>query len=174
MAKIVTLKDNTDDIVYPITPVDGVFVDNNTTLADELNDKADVDLGNITVGTVSGSILTDATVAASKLNITHTTDNNGFTEMSCGTFKIYLKKGSKSITVSANGWKEDTFSSKPTNLDTTHTFFGFLNVKSADNAIATGPYVNDGGSAISTLVNNYGSSITTTAYYRVFIIEFLQ
>lgn len=174
MAKIVTLKDNTDDIVYPITPVDGVFVDSNTTLSDELDNKADVDLGNIVAGTVSGSILADATVTASKLNFARTTDSEGFTEMNCGPFKIYMKKGSRSITVSANGWREDTFSTKPTNLNTSNTFFGFLNVKSADNAIATGPYVNDSGSAISTLVNNYGSSITTTAYYRVFIIEFLQ
>lgn len=174
MAKIVTLKDNTDDIVYPITPVDGVFVDNNTTLSDELNDKADVDLGNITVGTVSGSILADATVAASKLNFTHTTDSNGFTEMNCGSFKIYAKKSSMSITVSANGWREDTFSTKPTNLNTSHTFYGIANVKSADNAIAACPYVNDSGSTISTLQNRYGTQITTTAYYRILIIEFLQ
>lgn len=47
MAKIVTLKDNNDNIAYPITPVDAVFVDSNTTLSDELNDKADADLSNV-------------------------------------------------------------------------------------------------------------------------------
>lgn len=38
MAHIVTLKDNNDEISYPITPVDAVFVDSNTTLSDELAD----------------------------------------------------------------------------------------------------------------------------------------
>lgn len=38
MAHIVTLKDNNDEIAYPITPVDAVFVDSNTTLSDELAD----------------------------------------------------------------------------------------------------------------------------------------
>lgn len=36
MAHIVTLKDHNDEISYPITPVDAVFVDSNTTLSDEL------------------------------------------------------------------------------------------------------------------------------------------
>ena len=174
MAKIVTLKDNNNGIVYPITPVDGVFVDSNTTLADELNDKADVDLGNIVAGTVSGSILADATVAASKLNFARTTDSEGYTEMNCGPFKIYTKKSSKSITVNGGGWKQDTFSNKPTNLNTSHTFFGFINVKSEDNAISASPLVNSSGVGICTLVNDYSGSITTTAHYSVFIIEFLQ
>ena len=38
MAHIVTLKDHNDEISYPITPVDAVFVDSNTTLSEELAD----------------------------------------------------------------------------------------------------------------------------------------
>ena len=44
---IVTLKDNNNDISYPITPVDAVFVDSNTTLADALDDKVETDLSNL-------------------------------------------------------------------------------------------------------------------------------
>ena len=55
MAKIVTLKDNNDGIVYPITPVDGVFVDSNTTLADALDDKVETDLSNLASNSISAS-----------------------------------------------------------------------------------------------------------------------
>ena len=57
-SKIVTLKDSTGtDICYPITPVDAVFVDNNTTLSDALNDKADADMSNVASNTISASKL---------------------------------------------------------------------------------------------------------------------
>jgi hypothetical protein len=55
MAHIVTLKDNNDEISYPITPVDAVFVDSNTTLDDALDEKADVDLSNVSSGAVTAS-----------------------------------------------------------------------------------------------------------------------
>lgn len=50
---IVTLKDNNDEISYPITPVDAVFVDSNTTLADALDDKVETDLSNLGSGAIS-------------------------------------------------------------------------------------------------------------------------
>ena len=52
---IVTLKDNNDDISYPITPVDAVFVDSNTTLADALDDKVETDLSNLASNSISAS-----------------------------------------------------------------------------------------------------------------------
>ena len=54
-SKIVTLKDHNNDIAYPITPVDAVFVDTNTTLSDELNDKADADMSNIDNASITSS-----------------------------------------------------------------------------------------------------------------------
>lgn len=55
-SKIVTLKDNTGtDNLYPITPVDAVFVDSNTTLSDELNDKASTDMSNVDNTSITSS-----------------------------------------------------------------------------------------------------------------------
>ena len=52
--KIVTLKDNTEtDVYYPVTPVDAVFVDSNTTLSNVLDDKADIDMSNIDTGSIT-------------------------------------------------------------------------------------------------------------------------
>lgn len=52
--KIVTLKDSTGtDNCYPITPVDAVFVDSNTTLSNVLDDKADIDMSNIDTGSIT-------------------------------------------------------------------------------------------------------------------------
>jgi len=55
MAHIVTLKDNNDEISYPITPIDAVFEDSNTTLSEVLDEKADVDLSNVSSGAVTAS-----------------------------------------------------------------------------------------------------------------------
>lgn len=68
MAKIVTLKDNNDGIVYPITPVDGVFVDSNTTLADALDDKAEADLSNVATGAITGTKIASNTISSSNID----------------------------------------------------------------------------------------------------------
>lgn len=70
MAHIVTLKDNNDEISYPITPVDAVFVDNNTTLSEALDDKADADLTNINAGSVTTSKIANNAVTADKIDFT--------------------------------------------------------------------------------------------------------
>lgn len=67
---IVTLKDNNDDISYPITPVDAVFVDSNTTLADALDDKADADMSNITNASITGTKIASNTITSSNIDFT--------------------------------------------------------------------------------------------------------
>lgn len=67
MAHIVTLKDDNDEIAYPITPVDAVFVDNNATLSEALDDKADVDLSNVYAGAVTTAKIANGAVSTSKI-----------------------------------------------------------------------------------------------------------
>ena len=51
--KIVTLKDSTGtDNCYPITPVDAVFVDSNTSLSNALDNKAETDMSNVPNGSI--------------------------------------------------------------------------------------------------------------------------
>lgn len=70
MAHIVTLKDNNDEISYPITPVDAVFVDSNTTLDDALDEKADIDLVNVNAGAVTTTKIADGAVTNDKIDYT--------------------------------------------------------------------------------------------------------
>lgn len=98
MAKIVTLKDNNDNIVYPITPVDGVFVDSNTTLADELNNKVDKGSTNIITvyKTSTSSNVGQATIAmdatSAVLGTKLTLDSSG----------VKIGSGVQKVLVSAN------------------------------------------------------------------------
>lgn len=67
---IVTLKDNNDDISYPITPVDAVFVDSNTTLADALDDKADADFSNVASGAITGGKIANNSITGNNIDWT--------------------------------------------------------------------------------------------------------
>ena len=96
MAHIVTLKDNNDEISYPITPVDAVFVDSNTTLADALDDKADADFSNVASGAITGTKIASNTVTAS--NIDWTT----LTVLSGSTNNIELTAGKWLVVATAN------------------------------------------------------------------------
>lgn len=69
-SKIVTLKDHNNDIAYPITPVDAVFVDSNTTLSDELAEKADTDLINVDAGAVTTAKIASNAVTSQKIDFT--------------------------------------------------------------------------------------------------------
>ena len=61
--KIVTLKDSTGtDNCYPITPVDAVFVDSNTSLSNVLDDKADKDMSNVPNGSIPAGKVDFSTV----------------------------------------------------------------------------------------------------------------
>lgn len=70
MAHIVTLKDHNDEISYPITPVDAVFVDSNTTLDDALDEKADTDLTNVDAGSVTTAMIANGAVTNDKIDFT--------------------------------------------------------------------------------------------------------
>ena len=70
MAHIVTLKDHNDEISYPITPVDAVFVDSNTTLDDALDEKADTDLVNVNAGSVTTGKIANGAVTSQKIDFT--------------------------------------------------------------------------------------------------------
>ena len=85
--KIVTLKDSTGtDVCYPVTPVDAVFVDSNTTLSNALDDKADIDMSNIDTGSIIANKIDWTSVTDNqnnirkiyKYNFTGSTDANGF------------------------------------------------------------------------------------------------
>lgn len=73
MPKIVTLKDNNDDTVYPITPIDAVFTDTSVTLENMIDAKADTDLTNVINGSVTASKIANSAVTSDKIDwATHT------------------------------------------------------------------------------------------------------
>jgi hypothetical protein len=128
---------------------------------------------NIANSAVTTAKINNGAVTADKIDFTTLTDSQGFTEMNCGSFKIYVKSGTRSITCNGNAWKDSNFSAKPTNLNTSHKFGGSINAKADDNAITLNGWVNENGESIVTQVNHYTGSITTTSRYRILIIEFL-
>lgn len=76
--KIVTLKDSTGtDNCYPITSVDAVFVDSNTTLSGVLNDKADIDMANIDTGSITADKIDFTTLGFGNYSLTEV--DTGFT-----------------------------------------------------------------------------------------------
>ena len=94
--------------------------------------------------------------------------------MDCGAFKIYIKNGTRSISVNGSAWKSSTFSSKPTNLDLSHKFSGSFTAQSDDNAITLNGRINiSNGEIYFTEVNHYTGTITTNARYNLVIIEFI-
>lgn len=68
MPKIVTLKDNNDDIVYPITPIDAVFTDTSVTLENMIDAKADTDLTNVVNGSVTTNKIANSAVTSDKID----------------------------------------------------------------------------------------------------------
>lgn len=84
MPHIVTLKDSNDDASYPITPVDAVFVDSNTTLSDLLNDKADADLSNVGAGSITTSLLSSGAVTSDKIDWSTMPGNYSLNEIDTG------------------------------------------------------------------------------------------
>lgn len=70
MAHIVTLKDHNDEISYPITPVGAVFVDNNSTLGDLLDEKANTDLSNVGIGAIATVKIADGAITNDKIDYT--------------------------------------------------------------------------------------------------------
>ena len=95
--------------------------------------------------------------------------------MNCGSFKIYTKKGTRSVTVNGGAWKSSEFSNKPTNLNLSNKWYGVCCGKVDDNAISITGIVNmDNGRVEFTQVNHYSGSITTTSRWSSIIIEFLN
>lgn len=113
-------------------------------------------------------------IQARNIGFTATTDSNGWTEMDCGSFKIYIKNGTRSVTVNGNSWKASTFSEKPTNLVLSHAWSGSACAVCDDNAITlNGKFNTDNGQTIFTQVNHFSSNITATTRYNLVVIEFV-
>lgn len=126
---------------------------------------------NITDAAVTTAKIADNAVTSGKISLTTATDAAGFTQIDLGNIRIYGKKGTSSQTVSGSAWKEFTASTKPTNLSTSHKFYGTVSAKSSDNALsANGTVATTGGSTIS-LVNNYSQSVSATITWQIIIIE---
>ena len=68
MAHIVTLKDNNDEISYPITPIDAVFTDTSVTLENMIDAKADTDLTNVVNGSVTTNKIANSAVTSDKID----------------------------------------------------------------------------------------------------------
>lgn len=77
MAHIVTLKDNNDEIAYPITPIDAVFEDSNTTLSEVLDEKANTDLSNVDNSSVTSQKIDWSTIPQIIAMGTHTFNSVG-------------------------------------------------------------------------------------------------
>lgn len=102
------------------------------------------------------------------------TDANGWKEMNCGSFKIYLKDDTVSVTVGGAQWKGEVFSAKPVNLDVNGTFSGVCSGQADDNAITVNGRINKStGAVMFSLLNHYSQQITTTARWGAIIIEFI-
>lgn len=113
-------------------------------------------------------------VQSNNIDFATSTDANGWSEMDCGSFRVYLKHGSASITVGGAMWKGEVFSAKPVNLDVTRKFGGSCCGQADDNAISVNGRINhDTGAIIFTLTNHYGQQITTTARWNAIIVEFM-
>lgn len=115
-----------------------------------------------------------AGVQSSKIDFATSTDANGWAEMDCGSFKIYLKNGTTSITLNGNSWKGSDFSRGPVNLNINRVFSGACCAQADDNAVSlNGRIAEDNGRVYFTQVNHFSQSITTTARWNAIIIEFI-
>lgn len=126
--------------------------------------------------TITDSLITrnQAGVQSSKIDFATSTDANGWAEMDCGSFKIYLKNGLTSVTVGGNSWRGEVVSSKPVNLSLDGVFSGVCSGQADDNAITSNGRINVGnGDVYFTLVNHFAQSITTSTRWSAIIIEFI-
>jgi hypothetical protein len=125
-------------------------------------------------GIIGTPNIADGAVTADKIDFTTSTDANGWSEIDCGSFRVYLKHGSTSITVGGGMWKGEVFSSKPVNLDITRIFGGSCCGQADDNAISMNGRINhQNGAIIFSLVNHHYEEINTTARWNAIIVEFI-
>ena len=118
--------------------------------------------------------IADGSITSSKIDFTTLTDSEGWTVMNCGSFKIYTKKGTRSITVGGSTWKSSEFSNKPTDLNLSNKWAGVCCAQADDNAVSlNGRIAEDNGRVYFTQVNHFSQSITTTARWNAIIIEFI-
>lgn len=118
--------------------------------------------------------IADGSITSSKIDFSTSTDANGWAEMDCGSFKIYLKNGTTSITLNSNSWKGSEFSRGPVNLNINRVFSGACCAQADDNAVSlNGRIVEDNGRVYFTQINHFNQSITTTARWNAIIIEFI-
>lgn len=143
---------------------------------------ANVSVANGTTDITSGEIMTGdvaqlsgtGVVTADNIDFATSTDANGWKEMDCGSFKIYLKDDTVPVTVGGAQWKGEVFSAKPVNLDVNGTFSGVCSGQADDNAITVNGRINKTtGAVLFSLSNNYSQEITTTARWGAIIIEFI-
>ncbi len=123
-----------------------------------------------------GKSIVDASITANKIDLTVSTDSNGWTKLPISDNVVaYFKKGTTSRTMSGSTWNSWTASAKPTNLNTSHTYFGGAGGVSTDHAVNTNGYIDPTEGLVKIQNQNiYEGSVTTTIAWWAFIIEFLS
>lgn len=138
-------------------------------------------LANITVA--SGTTDIDATMiqagsnaglGASNLVSSSTTDSRNWRKMPLSSsVNIYLVKGSSSVSLNGNQWKDSTVVNPPIGIDTTN-IYGIASAKADDNAVSTAGYLNiNNGNVLVQMYNAYNQAVNTTIRWEAMIVEFL-
>lgn len=125
---------------------------------------------------LSTSVIAPASIAPSMLDMTHSTDSNGWekTQLASNLVMYTKKESGKSISLTGHQWSSNTPSSKPTNLNTAHSFFGVATAFPSDKAINMSGMVTSTGDVSFQVYNAYEASVSTTFDWTSIIFEFLS
>lgn len=121
-----------------------------------------------------GTGIAPGAITADKIDFTTSTDSAGWRKVPISdNVVMYFKKGSTSRSMGGNTWTEWTASTGPTDLNTSHAFFGGAGGLSSDHAISVSGYIADNGKAQIQNQNIYDGTVSTSILWWAFIIEIL-
>ena len=129
----------------------------------------------IDAGAVTNSKIGNNTIQSGKIKLDHTTDSAGWTKMPISAkVNMYMKYDTYSDSWTASSWKRLSISAKPTDLNTSNTFFGWATGRCGDNAISTSGAIDKSDGTVNFQSSNaYTGSVSTTLYWTAVIIELL-
>ena len=112
---------------------------------------------------------------STKIDFATSTDSAGWRKVPISdNVVMYFKKGSASRSMSGKTWTEWTASAKPTDLNTSHAFFGGAGGVAADHAINVSGYIDFAGGKVQIQNQNiYDGTVSSIVYWWAYIIEIL-